>query len=708
MKIRKFLFTLLVSVFTLCMSMFVFTACGSGSEEETGHTHSWGEWQVETPASCSKDGKEVRYCSTDASHKQERIIAKTGEHHGYIFCFGCGELAINAEDAKFYNNTIDSLAEVRNVACVVKGVDISFHEVYMQDDYYEEDFTYEENIAFDCDFAEVVVGVNEEGELFAYGTGEVKVSGEFMPVEPIKLNAYFQGKVGYFKLDTNGWEDYFIKVDATEFMELLAQRLAPESIELEIDYLMQMLSSYVPEDFHGIIGDLATWLKTSAKEDVGAFIEQNGPFAKNMIAAMIAPAVKKVETENGYKISFDYDIIRNFNNDLATKTVEDWLAGIFGANPLVKIRAGIDKVLALTFGEIKAKVENELGMTISEFIDMVWQVLELPEEIEGMTKDDLAGLIDQQFSGNISIGNFIQNILVQQGQNIDFVEELDGLFAKLDLILDYTIYELFLVPVTSPEVDGPNVEILPEGYAADSATPPSFPDIGDDVFIQQMLQMFKDTINGFVDLMEEVYGVDLYTDSEGKIDRIAYDVDFEFDLDRFNELFGNFGVGGDNIVELELKADCDIALIPNYQTELTAKYLEFKAQAEEFFNKIDLSPDVILSQLKEHFGEENVIYQDGVYHISAGEYGLDFEVPAEVIMVGDICGDVAYLILPLSVGYNLKTKTLIFADELGHDFEIDSSKSTIVGGFVKTCFKCSNCAKEVYENRPIGWDTSVD
>ena len=57
--------------------------------------HDWGEWKVTTPATCTKEGVETRYCKHDHSHVETRPIPATGHHwvdngDGTHTCPDCG------------------------------------------------------------------------------------------------------------------------------------------------------------------------------------------------------------------------------------------------------------------------------------------------------------------------------------------------------------------------------------------------------------------------------------------------------------------------------------------------------------------------------------------------------------------------------------------------------------------------------------------
>ena len=62
-------------------------ADSTGTEEITDTLipslgHSWGEWEVTTPATCEEAGVETRTCTRDASHKETREIAALGHDWG--------------------------------------------------------------------------------------------------------------------------------------------------------------------------------------------------------------------------------------------------------------------------------------------------------------------------------------------------------------------------------------------------------------------------------------------------------------------------------------------------------------------------------------------------------------------------------------------------------------------------------------------------
>ena len=62
---------------------YVCSDCGAVMERPMSPIwHNWGEWTVETPATCKDKGEEVRTCKNDASHKTTRSIDALGHDWG--------------------------------------------------------------------------------------------------------------------------------------------------------------------------------------------------------------------------------------------------------------------------------------------------------------------------------------------------------------------------------------------------------------------------------------------------------------------------------------------------------------------------------------------------------------------------------------------------------------------------------------------------
>lgn len=75
MKLKKFL--ALATVTAVCGCSAAFSACQTAE-----HEHSWGEWQVTTPATCTQGGVETRVCADDPEHKETRATDPLGHDWG--------------------------------------------------------------------------------------------------------------------------------------------------------------------------------------------------------------------------------------------------------------------------------------------------------------------------------------------------------------------------------------------------------------------------------------------------------------------------------------------------------------------------------------------------------------------------------------------------------------------------------------------------
>ena len=193
---RKSLLLTLLAIVVACMSMFVFTACG---EEE--HVHEWGAWQVDVPATCLAEGKEVRVCKLDASHKEERITSKA-EHSGYIICGDCAKILVSDEDTTYYNALLTNITSTDTFGLVIEDVEVSFcvlTDYYSDtngDGFVNEQDAEEYSLNFTANFGELAFGFNQEGDFMGYGKGTITLVGEHLPTEPVSAIAYFEGSVG--------------------------------------------------------------------------------------------------------------------------------------------------------------------------------------------------------------------------------------------------------------------------------------------------------------------------------------------------------------------------------------------------------------------------------------------------------------------------------------------------------------------------------
>jgi hypothetical protein len=76
---RTLLFTAALAVVGLLGCMITTSGPddnGGNTTGATGHTHTWGDWAVTTPATCDAQGVEIRTCTQDASHIEARVVAQ--------------------------------------------------------------------------------------------------------------------------------------------------------------------------------------------------------------------------------------------------------------------------------------------------------------------------------------------------------------------------------------------------------------------------------------------------------------------------------------------------------------------------------------------------------------------------------------------------------------------------------------------------------
>ena len=132
----------------LALSAVVLVGCGDDNPGGSGHTHSWGDWSVTTPATCDAPGLEIKYCTLDNSHFETQTIAQlTGSSCAAVSTFTdsrdgqtysavtigtqtwmAENLNYNASGSACYNNAPDSCAKygrLYNWATVMDGASSS-------------------------------------------------------------------------------------------------------------------------------------------------------------------------------------------------------------------------------------------------------------------------------------------------------------------------------------------------------------------------------------------------------------------------------------------------------------------------------------------------------------------------------------------------------------------------------------------------------
>ena len=77
---KKLLTIVLICI--LCLSLLALAACGD-------HVHSYGKWEVTTPATCEESGERSRTCS-ECGDTQTRTIPKLGHNYVNGVCTECG------------------------------------------------------------------------------------------------------------------------------------------------------------------------------------------------------------------------------------------------------------------------------------------------------------------------------------------------------------------------------------------------------------------------------------------------------------------------------------------------------------------------------------------------------------------------------------------------------------------------------------------
>jgi len=109
---------ILLAAFLCLVCVFMLAACDESDTPNAGdgsdpiHTHAWGEWQVETEATCQSLGKETRTCNCGES--ETRTIPATGHHYNTDnICIDCNT------ELQYSNSLLYELNQEENAYTVV-------------------------------------------------------------------------------------------------------------------------------------------------------------------------------------------------------------------------------------------------------------------------------------------------------------------------------------------------------------------------------------------------------------------------------------------------------------------------------------------------------------------------------------------------------------------------------------------------------------
>lgn len=322
----KKIVSLLLSIM-LILSLTLFTACDSSSGNSSDAAtcrHTETETEIDVPATCTTDGSQTTVCKKCGKKISTTKIDKLGHEYAAGFCIRTGCSAVDANNNRFYANTLVSILDTTYYSLANVG-DITVT-------YGNEIYTFK-NVN--------ILGGKSEGSLettdsqpLADDLLSVKISGEStLDPDDDEDNLPIDATVRLVNTDSelklivvfNGEEKVYARVDN-------------EAVVKTIEFLKDTVTaaggavsgtgitgSGTETGYADTIKDLIAEIRTADGDDTT--VAEINKIIHNLVVALAD--INKVP--EGYEIALSTEKMKDFNLRLATQNVEDLITDLFGA-----------------------------------------------------------------------------------------------------------------------------------------------------------------------------------------------------------------------------------------------------------------------------------------------------------------------------------------------------------------------------------------
>ena len=417
---------------------------------EAGHT--MGEWTVTEPT-CTEAGSKTRGCTT-CSHTESETIAATGHKMSGFACTICDHEVVSLE------SLIPTFSEdIRSAGIVIKDT------AFLISDEYRERHEPEGIVNATVELAELVLWVDDNGQLAGYGQGALNFKGVNTDIDnDVTVTVAIEGTEAYvaFKgaseLTTTLTYDEFLKIDPAVILNA-----DPEIAEAEV-----MLTQYLPA--------LETWVKESllpvfGTPDLDYSEEQLEADARDLAHTLLGLVYVATKTDDGYTVSLDLTGLKELNNTLATKTISELVDSIRGEGTYAGIKLLVPTVLDFTVANLLDFIKLNLGVDVTALLaaldELAVTVSGQPDAtFENMIhfEGDIDALLTDETFLATTVADVIASFAASEGEAPDRDQLVQMATAMLDEVAGKTVYELIGMDPT--EIKIKVAEVLDAAAAA--------------------------------------------------------------------------------------------------------------------------------------------------------------------------------------------------------------------------------------------------
>jgi hypothetical protein len=513
-SIKRFL--LLILALTMLVMSFALTSCGDDGDEGDGGSsdnggsgdsgsgdsgssacqHTYGAWSQTTAPTCTTAGVESRTCSK-CQAPETRPVAALG-HNGDLVCEVCYATVFKVTEVDF--------SQYKSVGLEIKDYVLNLN--YADEDYRDQP----QEMTMSIDVIEGYVGLDENDALIGAGKGVMKTVGTNTGVNStVEITFVIDGGVFYAAITGDApdvtatiKENHYAKID-------LNPEATPELAEIE--EILEQVEALVPV--------IEEWYNEELAP-IFANVEINTDGAKKYAAKLANALLKKTVADDGsYTLTIDFEAIKAFNNDLATKKISAIIDVLLGEGVYADVKAFInsDEFYSLSVADVIDYIEDEQGVDLAAFFSAVNSLLATLTENEEMTFEKFliqSGEFDGMIDENFNVVEFLRSEEMAEfsvmaalktfipAEDDPATEDVDeaaaavkqavaGIFTQLE---ELTVYDILLAGGSNGEQVGPN--------------PGAAPASEDDPIAEMVAE-----INAMIDMISEMTGITINVDKDG-------------------------------------------------------------------------------------------------------------------------------------------------------------------------------------------------
>lgn len=236
-----------ILLFVTCLVMFFCTAMFAACGGDKNCAHEYGEWKIETQATCTEKGLKTRVCSKCNDVESEVIPAG---HKGTLYCSACNKTLVDDKFSTAFNNSFGTIK--KNSGIEVSISDFTFYNKNLQN-------------VHNIKNVKAFIGLDDAGELFGYGN--LDWVGEEFGYGSISAQFVLQDYKIYYYESMNSTndsaEEYGITVIAEELADVIdSEELEAEDISKILSIVISEMPTFVDEDLSALTAKLTESVKT--------------------------------------------------------------------------------------------------------------------------------------------------------------------------------------------------------------------------------------------------------------------------------------------------------------------------------------------------------------------------------------------------------------------------------------------------------------